>query len=250
LALKEEVLMPIQTVEGEISRRNFILSAAGGIVLLGAGMAGLSGCDSRTGGAATVALPELPYKENALEPYISRKTIGFHHGKHHGAYVDRTLELIKGTPLAGLSLKDIVQKTSGFADKASTFNNAAQSWNHDFYWKSLAPGGGGKPEGEMARRLDAAFGSYENFKKELTSAAMSQFGSGWAWLVVEEDRLKVVNTSNAETPIIHGQVPLLTIDVWEHAYYLDYQNLRSDYVKNVIEHLINWKFAESNLPVA
>ena len=168
----------------------------------------------------------------------------------HKAYVDKTLELIKGSSLAGLALKDIVQKTSGFADKASTFNNAAQSWNHDFYWKSLTPGGGGKPEGELAKRLENDFGSYENFRKELTDAAMSQFGSGWAWLVVQDDRLKVVKTSNADTPIVHGQVPLLTIDVWEHAYYLDYQNLRSDYVKNLIDHLLNWKFAESNLAAA
>ncbi len=242
--------MPLRSGGGGISRREFMMSAAAGVAVLGLGMAGLSGCDSQTGGAATVALPYLPYKESALEPYISKKTIEFHHGKHHKAYVDKTVELIKGTHLARLSLKDIVQKTSGFADKASTFNNAAQAWNHDFYWKSLTPGGGGKPEGELAKRLDADFGSHENLVKELTAGATGQFGSGWAWLVVEEDKLKVVSTSNADTPIIHGQVPLLTIDVWEHAYYLDYQNKRADYVKNVIEHLLNWKFAASNLPAA
>ncbi len=242
--------MPFRSVGGVIDRREFMVSAAAGVAVLGLGMAGLSGCDSRTGGASAVALPDLPYKQSALEPYISKKTMEFHYGKHHKAYVDKTLELTKGTSLAGLSLKDIVQKTSGFGDKVSTFNNAAQAWNHDFYWNSLAPGGGGKPEGELATRLDGAFGSYENFVKELTGAAMGQFGSGWAWLVLEEDRLKVVSTSNADTPIVHGQVPLLTIDVWEHAYYLDYQNKRADYVKNVIEHLINWKFAASNLPAA
>jgi Fe-Mn family superoxide dismutase len=242
--------MSIQTVHGEMSRRSFLASAAAGVALLGAGMAGLGGCSSKTANTATLALPELPYKDNALEPYISRKTIGFHHGKHHRAYVDKTLELIQGESLAGMPLKDIVQKTSGFPDMAAIFNNAAQVWNHDFYWKSLTPGGGGKPAGDLARRLDAGFGSYENFHKELTHAAMSQFGSGWAWLVLEGDRLKVVKTSNADTPFVHGQTPLLTIDVWEHAYYLDYQNRRADYVKSVIDHLLNWKFAESNLPTA
>lgn len=240
--------MPGQTIGGTIDRRTFLLSAAAGIAVLGTGMAGLTGCTSGTGGAATVALPDLPYKENALEPYISRKTIGLHYGKHHKAYVDKTLELVKGTSLASLTLADIAQKTSGFPDKTATFNNAAQAWNHDFYWKSLTPGGGGKLEGDFAKRIESSFGSYENLKKELTNAAMTQFGSGWAWLVVEGDNLKVVNTSNADTPIIHKQAPLLTIDVWEHAYYLDYQNMRGDYVKNVIEHLINWKFAEANLP--
>jgi Fe-Mn family superoxide dismutase len=240
--------MPEQTIGGTVSRRTFLLSAAGGVTLLGMGMAGISGCTSGTGGASSVALPELPYKEHALEPYITRKTIGFHYGKHHRAYVDKTLELVKDSSLASLTLADVVQKTSGFADKAAVFNNAAQAWNHDFYWKSLMPGGGGKPEGELAKRIEGSFGSFENFKKELTTAAMTQFGSGWAWLVVEGDNLKVVNTPNADTPIVHGQTPLLTVDVWEHAYYLDYQNMRGEYVKNVIEHLLNWKFAESNLP--
>jgi superoxide dismutase, Fe-Mn family len=240
--------MPDQAIDGAIDRRAFLLSAAGGVALLGMGMAGMSGCTSTAGNASGVALPELPYKETALEPYISGKTLSFHHGKHHRAYVDKTLELVKGSGLASLALAELVQKTSGMPDKIAVFNNAAQVWNHDFYWKSLTPGGGGKPEGEMAKLIEGSFGNYENFKNELTGAAMSQFGSGWAWLVMEGGKLKVVKTPNADTPVVHGQTPLLTIDVWEHAYYLDYQNLRADYVNNVIEHLLNWKFAAANLP--
>lgn len=238
--------MPEQTIGGTVSRRTFLLSAAGGVTLLGMGMAGISGCTSGTGGASSVALPELPYKEHALEPYITRKTIGFHYGKHHRAYVDKTLELVKDSSLASLTLADVVQKTSGFADKAAVFNNAAQAWNHDFYWKSLMPGGGGKPEGELAKRIEGSFGSFENFKKELTTAAMTQFGSGWAWLVVDAGKLGVVKTGNADVPFTKGAKPLLTIDVWEHAYYLDYQNRRADYVTAVLEKLVNWEFALQN----
>ncbi|MHC1728251.1 MAG: superoxide dismutase [Syntrophobacteraceae bacterium] len=234
-----------------VGRRDFIMGGMGGLLLLGAGVLGLQGCSATsTPTEPALTLPELPFKEDALEPYISRQTLSFHYGKHHKAYVEKTKELVRGAEFAGMHLVEIVKKTADRPDKAALFNNAAQAWNHNFYWKSLAPGGGGKPEGEISRRIDKAFGSYENFKKEMTGSAMGRFGSGWAWLVADEKGLKVISTSNADTPIAHGQTPLLTIDVWEHAYYLDYQNRRADYVNAVIDHLLNWKFAESHLPKA
>lgn len=243
--------MSDQTNHSDLSRRAFILGALGGAALLGAGTLGLQGCSSSSYPTpASLGLPELPFKEDALEPYISKQTIGFHYGKHHKAYVDKAGELVRSTEFADMHLVEIVKSTAARADKAALFNNAAQAWNHTFYWKSLTPGGGGKPQGEIARRIDQSFGSYENFKKELTNAAMGQFGSGWAWLVASSNGLKVVKTANADTPVAHGETPLLTVDVWEHAYYLDYQNRRADYVNAVIDHLLNWKFAESHLPQA
>ena len=194
-----------------------------------------------------ILLPDLPYPDTALEPVISAKTLSFHHGKHHRAYVDNLHKLVAGTDLAGLELEAVVRKAAGAADRQAIFNNAAQTWNHTFYWKSLKPGGGGPPKGDLAGKLDAAFGSYENFRKELAATAMGQFGSGWAWLVLEAGKLKVVKTPNADLPLVHGQVPLLTVDVWEHAYYLDYQNRRADYVDAVIDKLLNWEFAAENL---
>ena len=234
-----------------VGRRDFILGGLGGLLLLSAGVLSLQGCSSTSAPTgAALALPELPFKEDALEPYISKQTISLHHGKHHKAYVEKTAELVRGTELANLHLTEIIKKTVASPDRTALFNNAAQAWNHTFYWKSLTPGGGGRPEGEIGRRVDQAFGSYENFKKEMTNSAMGQFGSGWAWLVADEKGLRVINTSNADTPVAHGQTPLLTIDVWEHAYYLDHQNRRADYVNAVIDHLLNWKFAESHLPKA
>jgi Fe-Mn family superoxide dismutase len=240
--------MSEHTTQFELSRRTFVLGALGCCALLGTGALGLQGCSSATAPTqGALGLPELPFKEDALEPYISKQTIGFHYGKHHKAYVDKMGELVRGTQFADLHLVEIVKQTAALPDKASLFNNAAQVWNHNFYWKSLAPGGGGKPQGEIARRIDQSFGSFDNFKKEMTNAALGQFGSGWAWLVADEKGLRVVKTSNADTPVAQGQEPLLTIDVWEHAYYLDYQNRRADYVNAVIDHLLNWKFAESHL---
>jgi Fe-Mn family superoxide dismutase len=192
-------------------------------------------------------LPPLPYAQDALEPYISGRTLEFHHGKHHQAYVNNTNNLVKDTDMASLTLEEIIKKTSGSAEKAGLFNNAAQVWNHSFYWKSMKPGGGGAPDGKLAEQIQTAFGSIESFKKEFATAAGTQFGSGWAWLVLDGPSLKVVKTGNADTPIAHGQTPVITIDVWEHAYYLDYQNRRPDYVAAFLDHLANWEFAAENL---
>lgn len=192
-------------------------------------------------------LPPLPYAENALEPAISGNTVGFHYGKHHKGYVDTLNKLTSGTELEGLALEKLIAATTGKADKAAIFNSAAQTWNHTFYWRSLRPKGGGLPPLALKLRIEAAFGSLDVCKKELATAAATEFGSGWAWLVLEADKLKVVKTDNAETPLTRGMKPLLTIDVWEHAYYLDYQNRRGDYVNAVLDKLINWSFAADNL---
>lgn len=192
-------------------------------------------------------LPPLPFAENALEPVISANTISFHYGKHHKTYVDNLNNLVKGTDYENASLEKIINETAGKADKAGLFNNAGQTWNHTFYWHSLKGNGGGKPTGKIAELIDAAFGGYDNFKKELSATAVSQFGSGWGWLVLDGGALKIVKTSNAEVPFTKGQKPLLTIDVWEHAYYLDYQNKRAAYVDAVIDKLLNWNFAAQNL---
>jgi len=191
-------------------------------------------------------LPPLPYAENALEPIISANTIGFHYGKHHKGYVDNLNKFIAGTEYANLSLEKIITSTAGQAEKTAIFNNAAQIWNHTFYWKSMTPKGGGEPPAALKQRIELSFGSVDMCKKELASMAVSQFGSGWAWLVLEGDVLKVVKTANADVPQTMGWKPLLAIDVWEHAYYLDYQNRRADYVNAVLDKLINWEFAMQN----
>jgi Fe-Mn family superoxide dismutase len=196
---------------------------------------------------AVHVLPPLPYAENALDPVITSNTIGLHYGKHHRGYVDTLNKLIAGTPLATLSLEKLIAETTGKSDKVAIFNNAAQAWNHNFYWRSLRPKGGGEPPAALKQRIEASFGNLDACKKELATAATTQFGSGWAWLVLEADKLKVVKTGNAETPLTKGAKPLLTIDVWEHAYYLDYQNRRADYVNAVLDKLINWGFAADNL---
>jgi len=192
-------------------------------------------------------LPPLPWAENALEPVISANTISFHYGKHHKTYVDNLNNLVKGTDYESAPLEKIINETAGKADKAGLFNNAAQVWNHTFYWNSLKGGGGGKPSGKIAQMIDSAFGGYDNFKKELGATSVSQFGSGWGWLVLDGGALKIVKTPNAEVPFTKGQKPLLTIDVWEHAYYLDHQNKRAAYVDAVIDKLLNWDFAAQNL---
>ncbi|MFH1235848.1 MAG: superoxide dismutase, partial [Parcubacteria group bacterium] len=184
-------------------------------------------------------LPPLPYTENALDPVISMNTISFHYGKHHKGYVDNLNKLLAGTELAGLKLEEIIAGTAGKADKAAIFNNASQSWNHTFYWNSLTPNGGGEPPATLKTKIEASFGTVDACKKELAAAATTQFGSGWAWLVLDGDKLKVIKTSNADSPLTKGMKPLLTIDVWEHAYYLDYQNRRVDYVNAVLDKLIN-----------
>ncbi len=197
--------------------------------------------------ASQIQLPALPYAETALDPVVSARTIGFHYGKHHKAYVDKTNELIQNTEFSGKALEEIVRKTAGNAAQVPLFNNSAQVWNHTFYWNCMKPAGGGVPGGALARKIDAAFGSFDAFKKEFVTAALGQFGSGWAWLVREGDVVKIVKTGNADTPIAHQQVPLITVDVWEHAYYLDWQNRRKDYVEAWLDKLANWAFAEKNL---
>jgi Fe-Mn family superoxide dismutase len=198
---------------------------------------------------SNITLPPLPFADNALDPVISANTLGFHYGKHHKAYVDNLNKLIAGTPLEGASLEKIILESAGKPDKAGVFNNAAQVWNHTFYWHSIKPGGGGTPPAALAKLIERDFGSLDNLKKELATAATTQFGSGWAWLASDNGKLVVSKTSNAELPMTKGQKALLTIDVWEHAYYLDYQNRRPDYANAVIEKLLNWQFAAENLGV-
>jgi len=192
-------------------------------------------------------LPEIPYAPNALEPHITANTISFHHGKHHQTYVNNLNNLIQGTALENEALEYIIKATAGDGSKAGVFNNAAQVWNHTFYWHSMAPNGGGEPTGAIKAKIDEDFGSYAAFKEAFKTAGATQFGSGWAWLVLEEGKLKITKTSNADTPMVHGQKALLTADVWEHAYYLDYQNRRPDYLEIFLNHLVNWDFANQNL---
>jgi len=192
-------------------------------------------------------LQVLPYADNALEPIISAKTISFHYGKHHKGYVDNLNKLVEGTEFADMPLEKLIAATAGKADKTAIFNNAAQAWNHAFYWYSLKPKGGGEPGSVLKNKIEASFGSLDVCKKELVAAATTQFGSGWGWLVLDGDKIKVVKTGNADSPLTKGMKPLLTIDVWEHAYYLDCQNRRADYVNAVLDKLINWDFAEANL---
>lgn len=191
-------------------------------------------------------LPPLPYTENALEPVITAKTLSFHYGKHHKGYVENLNKLIANTEYAGLTLEKIITSTAEKPEKTAIFNNAAQIWNHTFYWNSLTPSGGGDPPTALKQKIEASFGSVEACKKELASAAIAQFGSGWAWLVLDGELLKVIKTANANIPMTMGFTPLLTIDVWEHAYYLDYQNRRVDYVNTILDKLINWEFALQN----
>jgi superoxide dismutase, Fe-Mn family len=197
--------------------------------------------------AAAHVLPPLPYADSALDPVISARTIGFHYGKHHKGYVDTLNKLVAGTELEGQSLEKVIAATAGKADKVTIFNNAAQAWNHTFYWRSLRPKGGGEPPAGLKQKIEAAFGSLDACRKALATAAATEFGSGWAWLVLDAGKVKVVKTNNAETPLTMGMQPLLTIDVWEHAYYLDYQNRRADYVNAVLDRLINWGFAAENV---
>jgi Fe-Mn family superoxide dismutase len=188
-------------------------------------------------------LPPLPFDESALDPVISARTMGFHYGAHHLAYVKKLNELVAGTRFETMTLEQVVMQSAGGEDNKKIFNNAAQDWNHTFFWNCLAPRAGGKPGGEIAQRIESDLGGYDVFKKRFAQAAVDQFGSGWAWLVERNGKLEILSTSNAETPITKGATPLLTIDVWEHAYYLDYQNKRPAFVDAVIDKLLNWRFA-------
>ena len=191
-------------------------------------------------------LPPLPYADSALDPVITAHTISFHYGKHHQTYVDNLNKLVAGTEYSAMSLEKIISATAGRVETTAIFNNAAQIWNHTFYWKSMRAKGGGEPPAALKEKMMTAFGSVDACKKEFASTAVSQFGSGWAWLVLEDDRLKIVKTANADIPLMPNRKLLLTIDVWEHAYYLDYQNRRADYVNAVLDKLINWEFALQN----
>jgi Fe-Mn family superoxide dismutase len=196
-------------------------------------------------------LPDLPYAKDALAPHISSETLDFHHGKHHATYVKNLNGLVEGTDMAPKSLEDIIQETAGKPEKQGVFNNAAQIWNHTFYWQSMRPNGGGTPTGKLAEMIDRDFGSFDEFKDAFAKAGATQFGSGWAWLVLNGDKLEVRKTLNAETPLTEsGVTPLLTMDVWEHAYYLDFQNRRPDYIATFLDHLVNWEFAAENLAAA
>jgi superoxide dismutase, Fe-Mn family len=186
-------------------------------------------------------LDPLPYAKNALAPTLSEETLGFHYDKHHATYMANLKKLLEGKPEADKSLAEIVKSATG-----GTFNNAAQVWNHDFYWKSMKPRGGGEPGGALADALKRDFGTYADFKAQFQAAAVGQFGSGWAWLVKEGEKLKIATTGNAETPLTKGQTALLTCDVWEHAYYIDFRNLRAKYVEAWLEKLVNWDFAAAN----
>jgi Fe-Mn family superoxide dismutase len=194
-----------------------------------------------------IVLPALPWSSEALEPHITAKTISFHYGKHHAAYVNNLNGLVEGTPLAEKSVEEIIQVTAGDPGKAGVFNNAAQIWNHSFFWSSMKPNGGGEPSGALAQKINESFGSYEKFKEEFSKKAATLFGSGWTWLVASKGDLEIVQTSGAGTPLTEGKKPLLTLDVWEHAYYLDYQNRRPDFIATFLNHLVNWEFAAANL---
>jgi Fe-Mn family superoxide dismutase len=246
MSLKKELDSPANSLE--LSRRD-LLTAGSALAISAISLPHIARA------ADVVTLPALPYAENALDPVISANTIGFHYGKHHKGYVDNLNKLVATTPYADATLKDIIKDTYGKAEKVAIYNNAAQIWNHTFYWNSLRAKGGGEPPGELKKLIEASFGSVDALKKELATTATGQFGSGWAWLVAESSggtknastKLKVIKTSNADTPLTQDQRPLLTIDVWEHAYYLDYQNRRADYVNALLDKLINWEFAQQNL---
>ncbi|ACK64521.1 Superoxide dismutase [Rippkaea orientalis PCC 8801] len=196
------------------------------------------------------ALPELPFGYTALEPHISKSTLEFHHDKHHAAYVNNYNNAVAGSELDAKPIEEVIKAIAGDSSKAGLFNNAAQAWNHSFYWNCIKPNGGGAPTGALADKINQDFGSFEEFVTAFKAAGATQFGSGWAWLVLDNGTLKVTKTSNAENPMTAGQTPLLTMDVWEHAYYLDYQNKRPAYIDTFVEKLINWDFVAENFAKA
>lgn len=233
--------MAHSTIALQPSRRGFL---AGGAAVVAA----FAAPRIARGQGAPFALPPLPYADNALAPVISANTIGFHYGKHHKGYLDNLNKMLESDAMKSKSLVEIIKATAGDSAKAALFNNAAQTWNHTFYWNSLSPKGGGKPTGRMADLINKSFGDYDKFRAAFAANTIGQFASGWGWLCLEGDKLTLRRTGNADTPVhVAGVKPLLTIDVWEHAYYLDYQNRRADYVNAVIDKLLNWEFAEKNL---
>jgi Fe-Mn family superoxide dismutase len=196
------------------------------------------------------SLAPLPFAEDALEPHMSARTLSFHYGKHHQTYVTNLNGLIKDTDLAALTLDVLVHKTAQDPAKAAVFNNAAQVWNHDFFWHCLKKEGGGKPAGALLDALEKTFGSFDAFKEQFKQAGLGQFGSGWVWLVLDQGELKIVKTANADTPLAHNRVALITCDVWEHAYYLDFQNRRGDFLQTFLDHLVDWEAAEARFTAA
>jgi Fe-Mn family superoxide dismutase len=200
--------------------------------------------------AMAFELPPLPYPKNALAPHMSEQTFDFHHGRHHQAYVTNLNNLIKDSPLERQSLEDLIKGSYKDTTKTGLFNNAAQVWNHTFFWSSMKPHGGGAPGGNLAAAITRDCGGLDKFKEQFKATAVGQFGSGWAWLVADKGQLKIIGTQIAVTPLAEGQTALLTCDVWEHAYYLDYQNRRPDFVQAFLDHLVNWDFAAQNLAKA
>jgi Fe-Mn family superoxide dismutase len=237
------------------TRRELLLATAGAATLqnatrvMAADAANAAATPAGTPGGP-FTLPPLPYAESALDPVISANTLGFHYGKHHRGYVDNLNKAVAGTPFADMPLEKIIAATAGVADKSAVYNNASQHWNHSFYWRSLRPQGGGEPPAALRQKIESSFGSVDACRKELQAAATTQFGSGWAWLVHDGSRIAVAKTGNADSPVAKGQRPLAVIDVWEHAYYLDYQNRRADHVAAVIGKLLNWQFVADNLGAA
>jgi Fe-Mn family superoxide dismutase len=197
--------------------------------------------------AGALELPPLPYAQNALEPHISANTLSYHYGKHHKGYYDKVNAAIAGTPLAGKTLDVIVKESAKNKAQQKLFNSAAQAWNHNFYWQSMKPKGGGAPTGELATRIEKDFGSYDKFKTQFITTGNDHFSNGWVWLVLEKNKLKIIDTHDADTPFAHGIKPVLVSDIWEHAYYLDYKNLRKDYLTAFVDHLLNWDFVAKNL---
>ncbi|MBZ5497020.1 MAG: superoxide dismutase [Acidobacteriia bacterium] len=230
-----------------VDRREFLIKTGTAAAAFTFSLAGTKVAAPAPQKRAALQLPPLPFDPGALAPSISANTLSFHYGKHHQGYFNNTVKMIAGTEFERVPLEDIIRKTAGSAEQAVLFNNAAQVFNHTFYWNSMKPGGGGEPEGRIGDRIRTAFGTYPKFAEEFSNAAATQFGSGWAWLVLDGGQLKVMKTANADTPIARGIKPLLAIDVWEHAYYLDYQNRRADYIKAFVDKLMNWDFAEKNL---
>jgi len=233
----------------DITRREFMKLALGSIALVSTSSAAhaLKSTTHINEAKMAFTLPPLPFAKDALAPHISAQTFDFHHGKHHNAYVTKLNELIAGTEFEKASLEDIILKSAKDESKKPLFNNAAQHWNHSFFWECLKPNGGGKPTGELAKAIDRDLGGYDKFAADFKAAAIAQFGSGWAWLASDKDgKLEILKTSNAELPLTQGKRALLTVDVWEHAYYLDYQNRRPDFVQTFLDKLLNWDFANAN----
>ncbi len=229
---------------GTLNRRQFLSAGmVGGAVL----MAGPLVWTRKAQARKSITQPDLPYPPDALEPFISARTLSFHYGKHHAGYVNKTNMLLQGSGLEGRDLETVIRRSAQDPDLKGLYNNAAQVWNHTFYWNSMKPGGGKLPDGPLREHIKADFGSLKAVEERLAEKAVGQFGSGWAWLVLSNGKLACVNTSNAETPISLDMTPLLCIDVWEHAYYLDYQNRRGEYVQNVLQQVANWEFADLNL---